>query len=70
MGAMTDPDRGAFPFRIGIAAVGGVLPLGAVAEGRAATDAQQTAKWGESSTDDPCSNESIAATIAGLPPSA
>ena len=59
---MFHPDRRAFPFGIGIAAVCGLLLLGAATPIWAdATQAQCDAEWSESSADDDCSNEEITA---------
>ena len=55
---MIDPDRRTFPFLIAVAAVCGLL-LFAAAESRAATDAQCSTEWNNSSASDSCTTSSI-----------
>ena len=52
-------DRRTFPLRIGIAAVCGLLLLGAAAESRAATDAQCSSAYNESDASDQCTTVSV-----------
>ena len=57
---MRNLDRRAFPVRIGVAAVAALLLLGAAAGSRAATDAQCSAAYNDSSASDDCTTVSIA----------
>ena len=56
---MLNLDHMVFPFRIGIAAVAALLLLGVATGSQAATDAQCTAAYNESSVSDVCTTISI-----------
>ena len=62
---MIGPDRKALPLGVGIAAIAGLLLLGVPTESEAATDAQCSSAYNDSSASDQCTTVSVVGVGGG-----